>query len=126
MSTQKPKPKDAPELTENDAECLIYEAFRKVGAFVPQTPEEVEAAEADLGDEEVKLSPSLQDPLAILGRRPRPRAIPKPPVSADADAVENMACAAKNGSEIPPDVLAQMDADETEADTEGESVDGKD
>jgi hypothetical protein len=126
MSTQQPKPKGAPELSDRQAECLIYESFKRDGKFLPRTPEEIEAAEAELGEEEVQLPPALQDPLAILSRKPGPRAAIKRPAPPDAETMDNMACAAKNGSEIPPDVLAQMDADEAQAETEGESEDGKD
>lgn len=126
MSNQKRKPEDVPELSEMEAECLIYEAFKRAGKFLPQTPEEVETAEAELGNERVQLPPSLRDPLAILRRTPRPGAVIKLPAPPDTDAVNKMACAAKNGSEIPPDVLAQMDADEAQADTVGESEDGED
>lgn len=125
MSTQQPKSKGAPELSEREAESLIYEALKRDGKFLPRTPEEIEAAEAELGDEEVQLPPSLQDPLAVLSCKPGPRATINRPAPPDAEAVDNMACAAKNGSEIPPDVLAQMDADEAEADTEGEPEDDK-
>ncbi len=124
MPTQKPKPKAAPELSEKDAECLIYEALKREGKFLPQTPAEVAVAEAELGDAEVELPPALRDPLALLARK-SPSAAPLRTVMPDASAVENMACAAKNGSDIPPDVLAQMDADEAQADIDKEPEDGK-
>lgn len=118
MSIPKRKPKDAPELSENAAERLVYEAFKQSGKFLPQSEEEVETAEAELASKPVELPPSLRDPLAILRRKAKPRAVPNLPAPADTDAAENMACAARNGSNIPPEVLAQMEADEARADAE--------
>jgi hypothetical protein len=118
MSSPKLMPKSLPELRESEAERLVYEAFKQGGNFLPQTVEEVEAAEAELAGKPVELPPHLRDPLAILKRKAKPRAVPHKPVSTDTTAAENMACAARNGSEIPPDVLAQMDADEARAEAE--------
>jgi hypothetical protein len=50
----------------------LREAFRQQGAFVPQTPEEVETAEKNLDEEQVELPPSLRDPMAILDRLNKP------------------------------------------------------
>lgn len=119
MATPKKSPKKgAPELTEHEAESLVYEAFRQSGAFLPQMPEEVQAAEAEMDEERIELPLSLRDPMAILDKKAVKTAVvlpfPNRP-AVDAEAVENMACAAKHGSDIPPEVLARMEADEQDA-----------
>jgi hypothetical protein len=118
MATPKKNPKkDAPELTELEADALVYEAFRRSGAFLPQTPEEVQAAEAEIDEERIELPLSLRDPMAILDKKAKPAVVlpfPKRP-AVDAEAVSNMACAARNGSDISPEVLSQMEVDEQEA-----------
>jgi hypothetical protein len=109
--------KDAPELTEHEAEGLVFEAFKRSGAFLPQTPEEVAAAETEMEEARIELPLSLRDPMAILKKAVRSTVVlpfPNRP-AVDPEAVENMACAAKHGSDIPPEVLARMEADEQDA-----------
>lgn len=117
MANQKKNPKATPELSEHEAEALIYKAFNLSGAFLPQTPEEVEAAQANIDEERIELPPSLRDPLVVLDRAKKlAEILPFPARPAvDTETIENLACAAKNGSEIPPEVLARMEADEQEA-----------
>lgn len=122
MSTDKQPPKPKQELNDDDADRLIYEAFCANGAFVPQTPEEVARAEADFDEESVELPDSLRDPLAILKRQNAPRAEPKRSPHIDQSAVDNLACAARNGGDVSPDVEAAMNKDEE--DTEGEPENG--
>ncbi len=60
-------PSDPPrELTDDDAERAAYDALRRDGRFVPQSPEEVAAAEAEIDEPAVQLPPALRDPLALL------------------------------------------------------------
>ncbi len=68
INGESPK-KNPPELTEHEAETLVYEAFRRSGALLPQTLEEVEAAEAEMDEERIELPLSLRDPMAILDKR---------------------------------------------------------
>ncbi|MBN9120568.1 MAG: alpha-2-macroglobulin, partial [Planctomycetes bacterium] len=44
--------------------------MRRDGRFVPQSPDEVARAEADIDESAVELPPGLRDPLAILSRAP--------------------------------------------------------
>ena len=118
MSNQKKKSKDGPELNERDAECLTYQAFKHAKEFLPQTPEEVKAAEAEFDEERVELPQSLRDPLAVLDRKAKTCVVLRFPAQPDLAAAENLACAAKNGKDIPPDVLAQMELDEARVDAE--------
>jgi hypothetical protein len=122
MSNEKQPKKSKQELSDTDADRLVYEAFCVGGAFVPQTPEEVARAEGELDEEKVELPASLRDPLAILRRKNAPRTQPRRAPHVDQSAADNMACAARNGGEIPPEVEAAMDRDE--ADAEGEPDNG--
>lgn len=51
-------------------EQMIYEILKRAGAFMPQTVEEVAAAEAD--GVEIELPKSLLDPAVILKRAEKP------------------------------------------------------
>lgn len=117
MANTKKNTTDGPELSDQEAEKLVYEAFKRSGAFVPQTTEQVLAAEAELDEARIELPQSLQDPMAILKRTVKPVVVHTFPVRAvtDATAIENLACAAKHGSVISPEVLQQMEADEQNA-----------
>lgn len=121
MSTEKQPPKPTRELSDDAADRLIYEAFCANGAFVPQTPDEVARAEAELDEANVELPASLRDPLAILRRKNSPRREARRSPHIDQSAVENLACAARNGGEIPPDVEAAMNRDEEDAEGEPEN-----
>jgi hypothetical protein len=121
MSTEKQPPKPKQELSDNDADRLIYEAFCVKMAFVPQTPEEVARAEADCDEESVELPDSLRDPRALLGRKNAPRSAPRRSPHVDQSAVDNLACAARNGGDVSPDVEAAMNKDEEDAEGEPEN-----
>ena len=105
MANTKKNTKDGPELSEQEAEKLVYEAFKRSGAFVPQTPEQVLAAEAEIDEARIELPHSLQDPMSILKRTLKPAVVHTFPLRAvaDTDAVENLACAAKHGTLISPE-----------------------
>src|SRR5438132_1482814 len=109
MSTEKQPSKPKKELTDNDADRLIYEAFCVEGAFVPQTPEEVARAEEFFHEDSVELPAILRDPLAILKSKSAPRSEPRRSPYVDQSAVENLACAARKGGEISPEVEEAMD-----------------
>ncbi len=121
MSTEKQPVKPKQELTDNDADRLIYESFCVEGAFVPQTPEEVARAEASFDEDLVELPVSLRDPLAILKGMSSPRKAARPSPHVDESAVDNLACAARNGGEIPPEVEKVMDQDEEATEQEHEN-----
>jgi|SRR5579883_1320989 len=121
MSTEKQPPKPKRELSDDDADRLIYEAFCVGGAFVPQTPEEVARAEADFDEESVELPDSLRDPLSILKRKNAPRTEPRRSPHIDQSAVDSLACAARNGGDVSLDVEAAMNKDEEDAEGEPEN-----
>ena len=66
MTTDEPPTPDR-EPTDDEADRLIGEALRRAGRFVPQSPEEVAGAEAELDEAAVELPPGLRGPLALLG-----------------------------------------------------------
>lgn len=121
MSTEKQPPNAKQELSDDDTDRLIYEAFCEKGAFVPQTPEQVARAEAEFDEESVELPNSLRDPLSILKRKNAPRTEPRRSPHIDQSAVDNLACAARNGGEVSPDVEAAMNKDEEDAEGEPEN-----
>src|SRR5260221_234960 len=99
MATDKKHTDKKPELSDDDVDRLLYEALRREGKFVPQSPEEVAEAEAVTDEKAVELPASLRDPLAILKWKRPTRSVLRPPPRVDASAVENMSCAARNGGE---------------------------
>jgi hypothetical protein len=115
MSANK-NPQNRTPATVSDAQVdrLIYEALRADGKFVPQTPEEVAAAEAELNEAAVELPAGLRNPYAVLGGT----FLTEPatgPALVDGSVAENLGCAARLGKSITPDILAQMDRDEEAA-----------
>lgn len=125
MATEKQPLKPRQELTDNDAERLFYEAFCLEGAFVPQTPQEVELAEEDFFDESIDLPTSLRNPLAILEGSGKPQSKPRSSPYIDSSVVDNLACAARNGGEISSEIEASMVKDEEEAEAERGRDNGK-
>src|SRR5215213_5824803 len=79
MSPDK-RPEPDRRLPDDEADRLTYEAMRRDGKFVPQSPEEVARAEAEIDEAAVELPPGLRDPLAILNRTP---AAESPPSGAE-------------------------------------------
>ena len=120
MATDKKPTQRKAELSDDDADRLVYEALCREGKFVPQSPEEVAAAEAAIDEPVVELPASLRDPLSILKSKSQTRSVLRPPSPIDVSAVENMSCAARNGGEISPEVEKVMDEDEEAAGQEPE------
>ena len=93
---------------------------------MPQTPEEVAAAESEIVEAEIELPHSLRDPLAMLElakNRTTVAMLPRAVVNgADADV---FACAARNGNGISPEILQRMAEDEARARDGGEMSDAK-
>ena len=122
----KPESKFGTEIGELDSEKIIHSAFRRTGAFLPQSPEEVAAAESDFEEAAVELPHSLRDPFAILDRGSKPAKAELPPRAVTNGAAEHVfACAARHGTLIPADVLQRMDEDEARARNAGGVNDAK-
>src|SRR5262245_701085 len=76
MSTEKPSQPER-KLTNKEANRIIYEALRAEGRFVPQSPEEVAKAEAEINEATVELPPSLRDPVALVTSKTSPESAPQ-------------------------------------------------
>src|SRR5690349_20788727 len=114
MPTNDRNRKVAQDLSDAEAERLLYEMMLQSGWLIPQTPADVERAEKEM-QMPAELPQSLRDPLAVLDGRTPVRLAPPPSVAADLTAAENMACAARHGGEIPPEVRAKMEQDRKQA-----------
>jgi hypothetical protein len=121
MPPEKQPPTPKREMSDDDVDRLIYEGFCVNGAFVPQTPDEVEQAEANFDENTVELPASLRDPFAILKRPIVQRGEPRRSPVVDQTAIDNLACAARNGGDIPPEIEKAMDKDEKEVEGEHEN-----
>jgi len=92
-----------------DIEQAVFEAMRLGGWILPQTPEEVLQAEKGLSESPVTLPEGLTDPYAVL-ERPR-RTIHlggQTGARPDTSVEHNLAQAAREGGEIPPEVRERM------------------
>jgi hypothetical protein len=101
---------------DNDIERAVFDAMRFAGWILPQSTEEVLRAERELAEHPVPLPTELANPYAILDRPDR--SIPVAgSIGALRDAATelNLAQAAREGSEIPPEVREQMDSDRKRA-----------
>jgi len=95
-----------------DIEQAVFEAMRLGGWILPQTPAEVLQAEKGLSESPVTLPEGLADPYAVLDR-PR-RTIHfgwQTGARHDTSVEQNLAQAAREGGEIPPEVRKRMQKD---------------
>lgn len=90
----------------------IHDTMRLGGWVLPKFPKEIERSEQLMAEEPVKLPQGLADPFAILSRPSRrPRFSVPLPESASGSAEQNLARAAREGGDIPPEVQEQMAKD---------------
>src|SRR5437667_6018100 len=89
-----------------DIEGELYEAMRLVGLVLPQTVEDVIRAEQDFKQAGIELPPELSDPLEILTSAKRRAKTSGHLTSRQIE--ENLAVAARNGSEITPEIRHKM------------------
>ena len=121
MATNKPNPQVAHKMDDAEMESLLYQALLKDGRVIPHTPEEVALVNELLAGQVVELPPELLDPEAVLRGSITPRSLPIS-LPFNPEAVHQLASAARNGSEIPPEVRQRMEADRNTA--EGSGTDG--
>jgi hypothetical protein len=110
--------KVAQELSDAEAERLLYQTLLELGWLVPQTMAEVERAEKRLGQTPIELPSVLQDPFAVLDDKVPNRSPVLPTPTIDQTTVENLACAARNGGDVPPEIQALMERDRKRAELE--------
>lgn len=95
-------------------EPLLYQALLRDGRVIPRTPEEAALVGELMAGQTVELPPELLDPEAVLRGTMTPRSLPAPP-PVNPETVTQLACAARNGGDIPPPVRRQMEEDRNEA-----------
>jgi hypothetical protein len=93
------------------------------GSFLPVTPEEVQRAEEQEDVRTIQLPERMRDPYRVLDEIDRAVEvrIVVPPAT-DLAASQNLAQAARDGKEIPSDVLAKMRADREAAEREQDNA----
>lgn len=96
----------------DEVDMLIHNAMRAAGWVLPKTPQEIELAEKALTEQPVNLPERLVDPYAVLDRSSKAiRLGAEFPGPQSISAEQNLAQAAREGGEIPPDVQEQMKQD---------------
>lgn len=111
MTNEHPKRDNADEMSRE-----LDSALRILGLGMPRTVEEVAAAEKELEKERITLPCSLLDSQAVLTRRPS-RVLPIRPHQNEGDdaARQNLARAAREGGDIPPEIEERMRRDRKKA-----------
>ena len=90
-------------------EKLIQKAFRKGGFLFPETPEEVAEFEKRFGNTDIILPDELREPTFLTSKRSTSA---KKKLS---EKSENLAMAAREGSQLPDEVLKKMKEDRDKA-----------
>ena len=102
-----------------DFERTIAEAMRIHGWILPQTAHDVEKAEEELRASPIDLPPPLVDPFALLSRQRRGvRLKSELFATIDSGLEENLAQAAREGKDIPPNIRQRMRMDREAAQKE--------
>jgi len=114
--TKPSHPANAPK--SGDTERLVEEYLRRSVQSIPQTPEEVAAAEAWIANQSIEVPKRLlaADPCVVPALRPSARAIPFP--QAVSDVGQGLARAARDGKTITPDVEERMKRDREQKERE--------
>jgi len=105
--------------TDDDFERVVLEAIRRGSWMLPQTAEEVRHAEEELASNPEELPAGLANPYSVLDQPSREIRLGKL-VGTDRDLSleQNLAQAAREGAEIPPQVKEQMRKDREAAENE--------
>ncbi len=101
--------KNVENTNETRQEKMIQKAFRKGGLLFPETPEEVLEFEKRYGKTDIILPEELQEPSFITSKSPLQTKKKK------LEAFENLAMAAREGSQLPTDILEKMKEDRDKA-----------
>jgi hypothetical protein len=95
-----------------DVEKAIHDAMRVAGWMLPKSPQEIQRAEKALTDQPVRLPDRLADPYAVLARPSKAIRIgTNLPAPQSPSTEQNLAQAAREGGEIPPETQEQMKRD---------------
>jgi hypothetical protein len=103
----------------DDLELQVYEAFLARGWIIPQTEAEVSRAEAEMVGECDELPAELRDPYAVLSRalETGAKVLALHPVD-DEEMPKQLARAAREGKDIPPEIEERMRHDREAAERE--------
>lgn len=101
-------------------EQLVHDYLRRTGKLIPQTVEEVAAAEAWIATQNIELPESLHlQSGCSLSRNPKAPSVLKFP-SPSSGVPEGLARAAREGSAIAPEVEEQMKRDREQKEREAD------
>jgi hypothetical protein len=97
-----------------------YEALCKFGYIFPETEEQLKDLKAKISKEKISLPIELKDPFKIIenGRITSISSL----TFDNKEIEENMAMAAREGKEIPEDILKQMAQDRNEAEEKKDDI----
>jgi len=99
------------EQQEEQLNLLVYQALEQDGSLIPTTPEAVARAEAELDNEDLELPATLANFDAALRHASQNHLMNCMPLQIPTGTEENLARAAREGGDVPPEVEAQMRAD---------------
>ncbi len=99
-------------------ESTVRRAMQSLGWLIPESPEDVAQAEAELEDDPISLPPALRDSQGSFDRQvdeqPQYKQVPT-----NAELERNLARAAREGGQITPEVEERMRSDREEARRDG-------
>lgn len=105
--------------SDDKAERALFDALCEAGWIAPQTLEDVRRAEAELAGHAVPLPPELRDTDAVFHGANRSRTEAEVTnKAARIEAERNLARAAREGGQIPPEVEERMRHDREAAERE--------
>jgi hypothetical protein len=102
-------------------EKAVLKAIRRSPWMIPQTVNDVRLAEEEIASSSVNLPAEIADPYSVMDRERQGIRITDP-LQADRDLglEQNLAQAARDGGEIPPEVREQMQKDRKAAEKEND------
>lgn len=101
---------------------LICQALKETGLALPETEDEIAAAEAEIAKDKVILPPALQGPWGFLNSSARLSVSPSTAASVVSQEVVNeLARAARSGGALTKEIEEQMRKDREEAEVKAES-----
>jgi hypothetical protein len=111
--------KIAQTLSEEELECLVYQALIQSGQIPPQTPDEVDLAMAGYDENKIAIPPELADPESVLKGGLKPVMPKKPVLNPEIiRGLEGAAQAARKKGRMTPEIAARMKKDRTIAQRE--------
>ncbi len=111
MMAKKPKPKGRPGRADPGLEREVHDALKRLGWVIPQSEDQVRAAEAEQAGRGAPLPASIADPAKVLGRRPGGAELKLSVFQPGPADQENLARAAREGGKIPPEIEERMRRD---------------